>query len=938
MAYSIESVLQQIPDVSCLEGDEGSLFVGTKDGQLLHYVLHRDDPESDSLEYTYLLASRQEAAGRKPPQAIVLLQSVQLAAVCANEQLSFYTLPEFAPASDLRIIKDVQGVIQNSTIHERIDADGNACLTVFTKKKVRQIKVSRQVVKLSKEVEYSGCLAACQRGSIVCVATKSSYDLLDLDRRAKIPLFPVVQGEADPVGSKFDAYLPQITSVTSNEFLLVSGSPESSTTMGIFVTLEGEITRGTLMYEAYPKRILSDFPFVVTLLPDGRLDVHDLNTQQRLQTIQAQDVLDLRRSSHLIPVVNTSHLNLVIFRQNATTSARMDELEKPSGLELNEARKNSDILSSILLCRSAGISALVTRTRLLEIDEKLNAGELQSAISDAERLSRETPPNYAVRLFHELEYIHQKAGLIYFQRMLFDDAIDNFKKGNIDPRVLLSFFPDYESRSSEVQVYAGLLSNIGNMEKVDAIIRTELLRSVDDEATLAELEVIVKANAIELLRRYLTSFREKKGMASNTDDRDAHSLFTVVEIALLRILLEMDVGEAGGKLQAFFRDTVENPEEICNLLEENNQWIYLADLQAKTSNHKQVLTIWRKLVDGELTDTRYAHDGISKINDYLLNFGNDDLFWDFGLWTLRKDTSDGILLFLHAIDAQIVTFSATDVLNRLGSDSDRSVYIRLLEYLVLHQSARHPELSHELIMLYATDLIKKLNDDTVATFLKSSITEYQNMQPPKVPYLTFASELSHARSDSSILTFVDLRTKFINMLQSSADYDAQAVLDLVTQRKDCLLAERILLYGRLSKHAESINLMVHDLQDFDSAEVYCYHGGISLSQIRLSSDKAGTIEMRKKLFPLLFAEYLGLRDYSLQFLQASQLLNRWGNYMDLAIILELIPDNWSVQLISNFLLSALSKLAGAKSEAQIKRSLARATLQRQASKTFVVVD
>lgn len=934
MGYTLETVISQIDNISCVEADDTNIFVGTTDGFLLHYVIHKDDPDSDNLDFTYLLASKQEAAGAKAPKAIVLLPVVQLAAVLANETVSFYSLPEFAPASDLRVVKDVQGVIQNSELQSRVEADGSASLTVFTRKKVRQLKVSRSAIKLAKEVEYFGCLAACQIGSILCLATKTAYDLVDLNQKAKIPLFPVVQGESNPVGPQYKTYRPRIASISSDEFLLVSGSPESPTTMGIFITLEGEITRGTLMFSAYPRQLCVQFPQVVALLSNNTIEVHDITTQESSQVIEVNEGSTLTSSTYEATVVLKKHLETMMLRRNAPS-----DQEKMNLADLNQARRISDVRSSLLVKDREGVRALVTDSLLLKIDKLLDDGHLQQALTMAETLSREASPVYAERLYHELAYTHQKAGLLYFTKMLFDDAVDNFNKGNIDPRVLISLFPEYEAKQEDVTIYAGIYQTITGVENVDETIRLNLSQTVDDDATLLELTTILKANATELLRRYLTQYRGKRDFASTSNGQHSKRIFSIVDSTLLKILLKMDVSEAAAKMKDFFNNDMEDVDAIADILKAHSQWHYLALLYSRNQRHLQALEIWQGIETKNLVDEDHPSNGAQLIKDYLLQHGNNELVWDFGLWLIRHSLDLGIELFSQAVASALVTFPIQAVLGELKKDkADYIAYTTLLEFLVITEGLQDNELRNDLLLILGNRLIEALKEDSVKVSIIKFISEYRALPVPKVPYLAFVSDVQNPSEQEAVIAFNMKRKKFIDLLQESAEYDAQRILNIILQEKSVLLAERILLYGRLSNHADSLNLLVHDLKDFDSAEVYCYHGGISLSQIRISSDKIETVAMRRELFPLLFSEYLKLEDYSMQFTQGSKILNRWGNYMDISLVLGLIPDHWSVELVSNFLIGALAQLSGEKREAQVRRSLARAQVNRGVTKQYIRLE
>lgn len=41
-----------------------------------------------------------------------------------------------------------------------------------------------------------------------------------------------------------------------------------------------------------------------------------------------------------------------------------------------------------------------------------------------------------------LQSVYQRAGLLYFKDTLFEEAFGHFRKGDIDPEILISLFPD----------------------------------------------------------------------------------------------------------------------------------------------------------------------------------------------------------------------------------------------------------------------------------------------------------------------------------------------------------------------------------------------------------------------------------------------------------------------------------------------------------------
>lgn len=92
---------------------------------------------------------------------------------------------------------------------------------------------------------------AKRTGQHLCIADHENYNMIDLNAGLLFPLLPLSQApDAEPAK-------PSITVVTDNEFLILSWN--GTTTMGLFVTGEGDPVRGTLEWSAHPISV-SEYP------------------------------------------------------------------------------------------------------------------------------------------------------------------------------------------------------------------------------------------------------------------------------------------------------------------------------------------------------------------------------------------------------------------------------------------------------------------------------------------------------------------------------------------------------------------------------------------------------------------------------------------------------------------------------------------------------
>ena len=139
----------------------------------------------------------------------------------------------------------------------------------------------------------------------------------------------------------------------------------------------------------------------------------------------------------------------------------------------------------------------------------------------------------------------------------------------------------------------------------------------------------------------------------------------------------------------------------------------------------------------------------------------------------------------------------------------------------------------------------------------------------------------------------------LKLLGGESGYDTGKVFKLVEKYRDVLVPEMVILYGREGKHAEALKLVTHHLKDYDTAINYCLFGGISIFQTSsIITDRGQQCE----LFTILLDEYLKLSDVSERIEQTGQLLEKFGRWLDVTHVLNVIPDSWSIEILSGFLI------------------------------------
>ncbi|KAG6830375.1 hypothetical protein H0H92_001012 [Tricholoma furcatifolium] len=298
--------------IRCAQALGSEIYVGCSNGELIRFALQADDP--NNLE-SYSILSRQTVPNQKPVDEIVLIPCLGRAFILSEYSLiahshldrilHFYTFPSLDPVSP-NIVKPIRHVVtfavdyrdlQRPPIMTSNSSSGlepvNFCVV---KRTAIVMYVMRERLNFTKEIPLpQGATLARRIGSLLCIADKEVYNIVDLDQASLVPVIPISQAPDPDVSIK-----PSITIVGENEFLILSWT--GAGTIGLFITGEGDPVRGTLEWPSHPQALCLDYPYITSLLPNGNIEIHSIETQTIVQVISP----DLTQGTQ-----SGSHLNLV---------------------------------------------------------------------------------------------------------------------------------------------------------------------------------------------------------------------------------------------------------------------------------------------------------------------------------------------------------------------------------------------------------------------------------------------------------------------------------------------------------------------------------------------------------------------------------------------------------------------------------------------------
>jgi hypothetical protein len=807
---------------------------------------------------------------------------------------------------------------------------------------------------------------------------------------------------------------PHIASPTPQEFLLLTGTGPRDPGVGMFVNLEGDVTRSTLEFDRYPDVLVTDGRGVGTeptpanfddaeegfVLASMARDVgeslrHGIEIQRwdqdpgegetekfwletpchgkrdcrtssvGLRYVAGQgdvffeeivDRLRLKRFSPFTPrLMDASILSLRSVDSRTAMSLERVTAERelfesgdslPAGWEQTReeeerqfARRLGTSKTRVVAWSGGDIWWTVRNPLALRLDANLSA--LMRSEVHSDQTYRSLDRRKTVEIINSLRgreakteaeylslgYIRQRAGLLLFMSVLdvlgqqpteieYRAAEESLLEGGLDPRVIIALVPFL--RNEIVEGRTGIWVHGGIKDSADNFI-------INAVSTESRSEIHGMSDQIlHFLRRFFSAWRKKKGFGSVASENE---VFRSVDAALLIVLLQLDKSSPQGpprgrSVRTELYDLVDNGvdcfERAVSILQSHHRLYVLSRLYQSRKMAGEVLATWRRILEEEMDEGGEFPEVEQKVREYLAKIRNPALVQQYGVWLATRNPRLGVQVF--AEDRSQVKFDPTQVVQILREEAPGAVK-DYLEFLVFTKN--HAEYINELIAYYLDIVTSKLQASPEArATLVQTYESYRALRPPKPTYRQFITDNTIDEE------WWHSRLRLLQLLGgsqgSSSEYDVAFILNRITPYTEELVPEIIILDGRQSHHEEALRLLTHGLGDYDTAINYCLLGGSSIYHPisgTMAREIIPTGEEQAKLFGFLLAEFLRIEDISNRVEQTSSLLERFGSWFDVGYVLSLIPDTWSVELVSGFLVSALRRIVKERSETMIAKSL-----------------
>lgn len=534
--------------------------------------------------------------------------------------------------------------------------------------------------------------------------------------------------------------------------------------------------------------------------------------------------------------------------------------------------------------------------------------------------------------FLSLEYIRQKISLILFCDLIIKPRFSltpqnndkriveaSLMEGTIDPRVILTMTPLL--REEIVEGTKGIWIHSGLLRVVEHFWSATLAKSKSSEEQTADVK---QEEMLGLLKTYLLAWRQRKGFGSIADEIE---VFQTVDGAILHLLLHQDSLHISGssrlpssraELYSIVDSGVDCFDRAVVLLEKYRRLYVLSRLYGSQRMAAKVLHTWRRIIDGESDTGDELADGENEVRKYLVRIKDPSLVREYGAWLARRNPALGVQVYTD--DNSRVKLSPHEVVELLQEKAPEAVKV-YLEHLVFGK--KNFQYANDLISYYLDNVLSVLGSSKEAhELLAQSYENYRALYPPKPTYRQFIID------NAVPVPWWHDRLRLLELLGGShgADfsYNVESILSRIEPFEQDLVPESIILDGRQGRHQQALRLLTHGLGDYHTAINYCLLGGASIfypTSGTVSLIEAPTNEEQSILFGFLLGEFLRIEDVNNKLERTSELLERFGAWYDVSDVLGLIPESWSVDLISGFLVNAFRRLIEDKNEAMITKAL-----------------
>ncbi|EIM88955.1 uncharacterized protein STEHIDRAFT_109263 [Stereum hirsutum FP-91666 SS1] len=429
------------------------------------------------------------------------------------------------------------------------------------------------------------------------------------------------------------------------------------------------------------------------------------------------------------------------------------------------ARNTTFPKSRVLVLAVNAVQSLLPTTLIAQAESLLESHKVDELVQVADEQRKKLQAKLTVDEddTEELYYVYQRIGFQYLSETRFEDAGYHLFEGNLDPRVLISYFPDLRgkliARDEEIEMFEGVAEHMPPYDSVEDIVIANIARTYSPYITpntrsappTAELRRILLEQAVQMLAVFLGKWKRVRGEGEGA----GFEVLTVVDTVLAKLHARSEHTPA---LYALIRTS---PYLVLSELEpvfvSTGQYNALCTLYANRGEDGKVLEVWGRLVDGEWTDPDIP-DPLTNMFDLLTDRKDRQLTQKWGIWLTRKDSERAINLLTSQAPPAPAPKAAgkrSHAPSQSQVDDDMAMLaeiraanpeagVRFLEHLVLGKRSVDRDLHTELALICVEQVRAHLRDDAVYKLWRAKAASYASTAT------SHPSSSSHPTSTSTL--------------------------------------------------------------------------------------------------------------------------------------------------------------------------------------------
>ncbi|ORX41634.1 hypothetical protein BCR36DRAFT_363859 [Piromyces finnis] len=848
--------------IECIETWDNNIYVGTSDGSIINFMINKyPQNENKFIDGTFSYyksechyVQRKTVSDKKPINKIIIIPSESILLVLCDNSIVFLesnSLNSIPPAK-LSPIKNVLNVCTDEAV------TSNLQICIAKRYSIEYVNFDHGVHQLMEfPHNFSNILKMKCYSNKVCIADNDSYYIFDITTGESIPLFSHNQAYGKPLLNVLD----------KDEFMFVTSTAQGMG-LGVFVSPKGDATRGTLQWKYYPNSIAFQYPYVLALMDDNALAIHNILDQKLIQNIYIPK--DVQQP------IRIANVRLVFIDNDQQDDA-----------------KNLNI--KVLLYSSNKLFALTMKPIDFQLKEMMNGKYVNYALFLLEHDIFKD--EYYVEIKEaKLRQFYRNAGYVLMKETLFDDALECFKKGSVSPINLINLFEEYRiptPLTSPIKLeYNDIIP-----DSINTLITNHMNKNYKDidETTKISFSQAFYENAKNMLMKYL-KFSRKNQIASGKKQE--------IDTTLLKLYIENNDKKLYDLIK---KENYCNIEESIEILKEKKKYYAMGLLYQSKGLFQKALEIWLKIESKQLKDTDFP--GIQFIVDFLSNTEDKELVWKYSKWVLNENQKLGAKIFMSEKHKDLDQNNVVSYLEKKWNEA-ALIY---LEYLIYVIKTKDSSFHTNLGLSYIKSIIE---------YTKTSMDKFEQIDKDFNDVSENLSYISYLKSNKSN-EIINCRLKFLNFIQTSEYINPSHLLKKLA-KYEILMIEKVYLYSKSFEHEKALKILLHQLNDYNGAEEYCHENQKKCEKqklaMKISTSDINEINNQTKdspnlsdlhlnslpkknesLYLTLLRLYIKMENRDLLAPKIIKLLN--SSYQEFSIkeVLDIIPLHWSLNILNSFL-------------------------------------